>query len=114
MTSLLSTRLSLDHPLSIIVITDKNANKDDTEDAAHALAHAALAHPIFCRQVIIITPDCADIDTRHPAYSKHMLGDKATAYICPGQSCLAPITEADAVTAALDALLHRRQTLASD
>ena len=114
MTSLLSTRLSLDHPLSIIVITDKNADKDGTEDAAHALAHAALAHPIFCRQVIIITPDSADIDTRHPAYGKHMLGDKATAYICPGQSCLAPITEADAVTAALDALLHRRQTQAWD
>ena len=106
MTSLLSARLTLDNPLSIIIISDRDGGNGEN---AQALANAALAHPIFCRHVIILPPDSA-LDATHPAHGKQMVDAKATAYICPGQSCLAPINTPDALTAALDAVLDGRQT----
>jgi uncharacterized protein YyaL (SSP411 family) len=39
-----------------------------------------------------------------------MVDAKPTAYICPGQSCRPPLTDAAALSAELDALLRARQT----
>ncbi|MCH1542341.1 MAG: thioredoxin domain-containing protein [Alphaproteobacteria bacterium] len=102
MTALLGTRLALDNALSIIIIGGA--------EEANALASAAFSHPIFCRHIIVLAPDSA-LDAAHPAHGKQMIDAKATAYICPGQSCRAPLTDAAALTAALDALLGARQTI---
>ena len=41
----------------------------------------------------------------HPAHGKTMIGGRPTAYICQGQSCGPPHTEADVLAAAL--VMHR-------
>jgi uncharacterized protein YyaL (SSP411 family) len=104
MTALLTMRGTLDHALSIIIIAETDAESDKT-----ALERAALAHPIFCRQVIVLPPD-STLEPAHPAHGKVMVDAKPTAYICPGQSCRPPLTDAAALSAELDALLRARQT----
>ncbi len=47
----------------------------------------------------------------HPAEGKGTIGDRATAYICVGQSCSTPITEPDALHKALSEPVGRRARL---
>ena len=115
MTSLLSARLKLDHPLSIIIIGP--SGQSEGEDKTRALYNAALRHPIFNAHILSL-PECTggsksaahNLPAGHPAHGKTMKDGKPTAYICPGQVCLAPIGSTDALTAALDGLMAQRQT----
>ncbi|MDD9841740.1 MAG: thioredoxin domain-containing protein, partial [Alphaproteobacteria bacterium] len=43
----------------------------------------------------------------HPAYGKTLQQGKATAYLCRGQTCLAPIVTAEDLTAQLDEVLEK-------
>ena len=114
MTAFLSARAELDHALSIIIISPSDDRSDGAPDGgredAKKLEAAALAHPIFARHIITITPTHDPLPPNHMAHAKTMLGNKATAYICPGQTCLTPLTEADKLTDALDALMRQRHT----
>jgi uncharacterized protein len=105
MTALFSVRLALDHPLSLIIISD-----DDCAARA-ALTEAAAMHPIFYRQIVALNADAAArLPASHPAHGKTMQDGHATAYICPDQSCLPPVTDPADLIAALDALVLARQT----
>ena len=100
MTALLAARQLADHPLSIIII-GQGANAD-------ALEEAACRHRIF--GAFILRLGGSDIlPPAHPAAGKSMVEGLATAYICPAESCLAPMTDAAALTTALDGLVAARQ-----
>jgi len=43
----------------------------------------------------------------HPAYSKTLQQGKPTAYLCRGQTCLAPVVTAESLTAQLDEILEK-------
>ena len=101
MTALLSAHYERQHALSIIIIGDGAPAK--------RLADTAHRHKVFHRHIVTLAPNIA-LPPGHAAHGKQMIGGKATAYICPGQSCLAPITEAAALSQALDALVAQRQT----
>ena len=100
MTGLLSAHYERQYPLSIIII--------GAGAAADRLAQAAHRHPLCHRHILVLTPD-ATLPRTHPAHGKQMINEVATAYICPGQSCLAPLTAPDELIAALDGLLAQRQ-----
>ncbi len=105
MTSLLLGKLRLDHSVSIIILAGEAGQHDD---AFIALKRAALDHRIFAKQVTCLRPD-QNLPDSHPAHGKTALNGAATAYICPGTSCLAPINSAEALSDALDGLIKQRQ-----
>jgi hypothetical protein len=49
--------------------------------------------------------DGAALPSQHPAFGKHKIEDKPTAYVCRGETCSLPITEAVALR---DELLRAR------
>ena len=100
MTALLAGHYGLSTPLSIIIIGD--------DDAADHLTLTARRHSIYDATIIRLA-DTNNLGRQHPAFGKTRLDDRATAYICPNQTCLAPITDADKLTAALDDILAERQ-----
>ena len=100
MTALLAGHYGLHAPLSIIIIGD--------DDAADHLALTARRHPIYGATIIRLA-DTNDLGQEHPAFGKARHDGHATAYICPGQTCLAPIIDATKLTAALDDILAARQ-----
>ena len=101
MTGLLLAHQARHYSLSIIIIGDGAAAK--------ALVDAAHGHAIFHRHIMQIPTD-ASLPQGHPAHGKQALDGKATAYICPAQSCLPPIIDADVLVQALDGLVTQRQS----
>jgi uncharacterized protein YyaL (SSP411 family) len=101
MAALLGAHQKLTHPLSIIIIGDS--------DKAAALTRTARQHAIFTAHIIQIAPD-APLPPAHPAFGKTLIDGAPAAYICPGQSCLAPIIDTDSLTAALDDLMQARHS----
>ena len=75
-------------------------------DAAgtHALRRAVMRVSLPDR-VLVSAPPGAVPPPHHPARGKVMVGGRPTAYICSGQSCGPPHTEADVLAAAL--VTHR-------
>ncbi|NBC32678.1 MAG: DUF255 domain-containing protein [Alphaproteobacteria bacterium] len=69
---------------------------------------AALRRAVFDRslpdRVLAVLPPDAALPTGHPAAGKGTVEGKPTAYVCPGQTCLQPVTDADALGAQLDGL----------
>ncbi len=65
-----------------------------------ALVRAVLARSLPNRLLQVITPD-AQLPDGHPAASKGMVGGKATAYVCKGQTCGLPVTDAAGLGAVL-------------
>ena len=74
-----------------------------------ALATTARQHAITTR-CIVVFDDPQGLDPAHPAHGKTVQGAAPTAYICPGQSCLAPLTDTEGLSAQLDALLAARHS----
>ena len=101
MTAFLSARHQLQNPLSIIIIGD--------DAAAAELSRAARQHGIYEAAILRLT-DTNHLGPNHPAFAKTMIDGQSTAYICPGRSCLAPLTDPPALLAALDGLVAARQT----
>jgi uncharacterized protein YyaL (SSP411 family) len=100
MSGLLTAYQERQYPLSIIII--------GSGGAADKMARAAHGHCVFHRHILQLAPGTA-LPPHHPAHGKQMIDGAATAYICPGQSCLPPVAEADALLAALDGLVAQRQ-----
>ena len=71
-----------------------------TTESATDLVQAALAsgHP---RLVLLRTADASDLPANHPAAGKGPIAGKPAAYVCVGQTCSLPITDPEALTAAL-------------
>tara|TARA_B110000971_G_scaffold212720_1_gene242524 strand:- start:536 stop:2626 length:2091 start_codon:yes stop_codon:yes gene_type:complete len=102
MTALLASRQSDAHPLSIILIGDR---EDAALKALHAAAHR---HGVFSAHILVTSPE-TDLAPEHPAYAKTQLGGRATAYVCPGQTCLAPQTDPERLREQMDTILKSRQ-----
>jgi uncharacterized protein YyaL (SSP411 family) len=106
MTSLLQAKSDSDYPLSIIIASPHPADAEG--DAANALRRAAASHPIIGKSVLLVGSD-ASLASDHPAFGKQPIGGQTTAYVCPGQICLNPVTTPDALVAMLDDLVRERQ-----
>ena len=65
-----------------------------------ALTRAALRAPALDRVIIRVAPGAA-LPPGHPARGRVAIDDRATAYVCAGQTCSLPIVEPDALRAAL-------------
>ena len=111
MTAMLDGYYEARHPLSIIIVSpaDSPASRAAMENT---LAHAAHNHPIAYRQIVSLS-DTQNLPPKHPAHGKQAIDGQPTAYICPAQSCLPPVTQTDELINRLDALLTDRQTKAA-
>jgi uncharacterized protein len=92
--ALLSGAMLLERPVQVVLIGDA-----ESADLA-ALRRAALAAPVPEAVVLQVAPD-AKLAAEHPALGKGQLDGRATAYVCPGQTCLAPAVDAVELAASL-------------
>ena len=67
-----------------------------------ALFRAAYAAGLPGRLLVAVAPG-ETLPETHPAHGKGMVEGRAAAYVCRGQTCLAPVTEPAALGAALQA-----------
>ena len=70
--------------------------------ATDALARQVLDLSLPNRILTIVDPD-DPLPAGHPAAGKGRIDDKPTAYVCHGLTCGPPVTDADALRAALGA-----------
>jgi uncharacterized protein YyaL (SSP411 family) len=103
MTALLVSRQLDENPLSIILIGKPK------DPALVALLETAHQHGVFSAHILAISPETS-LPLGHPAHGKTQVEGKPTAYVCSGQSCLAPLTSPQALQEQLDALVSARQT----
>ena len=80
--------------LQIVVVGKRD------EAGAQALIRAALDRSLPNRLLQVIEPG-AQLPDSHPAQGKGMVGGKATAYVCKGQTCGLPVTHAVGLGTAL-------------
>ena len=92
--ALLSGAMLLERPVQIVLIGEPGG--DDLE----TLRRTALAAPVPDAVVLSIRPD-APLPGDHPAFGKGQVDGRATAYVCPGQTCRAPVVEAADLAASL-------------
>lgn len=92
--TLLLAATLLAEPLQIVVVGD--AATPGLPPLLAAAAGAAVPARILQR-----VPPHAMLPSSHPAAGKQLLDGRATAYVCRGTTCEAPITEAAALTARL-------------
>jgi uncharacterized protein YyaL (SSP411 family) len=85
--AMLSGAMLLEHPVQVVLI-----GEPASPDLA-ALRRAALAAPLPEAVVLQVAPDAA-LPEDHPAFGKGRVDGRATAYVCPGQTCLAPAVDA--------------------
>jgi uncharacterized protein YyaL (SSP411 family) len=84
----------LARPVQLVVV-----GENDTAATQALLRTAAVADtPNLIRS--LVAPD-ASLPTTHPAAGKGQIGESATAYVCVGAACSLPLTEPDALAAAL-------------
>ncbi len=77
---------------------------DPADPATRALARAALAHPDPAVVLLRVAPEAAGaaaLPAAHPAHGKGMVGGRPAAYVCRGATCSLPVTDPDALHAAL-------------
>ena len=100
--ALLSGAMLLERPVQVVLIGDPGG-----ADLV-ALRRAALAASLPDAVVLQVGADPA-LPAAHPAFGKSALDGRATAYVCPGQTCLAPVVEAaDLAVSLASAGLHAR------
>ncbi|MFA7638483.1 MAG: thioredoxin domain-containing protein, partial [Parvibaculum sp.] len=81
----LDTRL---RPVQIVLIGSKN------ETAPLARAAFSVSCPA---RVLLRVEDAATLPAGHPAHGKTAIDGKPTAYVCAGETCSLPVTDADAL-----------------
>ncbi len=94
LTTLLAGSDLLESTLQIVIMGEQNAS--DTE----ALKKEVYRHCLPNR-VLQIVPPGKELPKSHPASGKTAIEGQATAYVCLGQSCSLPVTEATALSALL-------------
>ena len=67
---------------------------------ARALHDAAVRAPAVARVVTVVPPGTG-LPQSHPAHGKGPVDGRAAAYVCIGQTCSLPVTDADALKAAM-------------
>ncbi|MGH6912348.1 MAG: thioredoxin domain-containing protein, partial [Geminicoccales bacterium] len=92
--SLLSGAMLLERPVQIVLVGAP------TSDGLATLRRAALAAPAPDAVVLSIAPDVA-LPRDHPAFGKGQVEGRATAYVCPGQTCRAPVVDPADLAASL-------------
>ncbi|HUZ75429.1 MAG TPA: thioredoxin domain-containing protein [Stellaceae bacterium] len=92
--TLLNAAELLERALQIVVIGRRGAA--DTAALLRVIADAPLP-----TKVLSVIDDGAALPPAHPASGKGAIGGNATVYICTGQVCSAPVTDAAALAAAL-------------
>jgi hypothetical protein len=92
--ALLSGAMLLERPVQVVLVGDPAS-----ADLA-ALRRTALAAPVPDAVVLQIVPEAA-LPAGHPAFGKGPLRGRATAYVCPGQTCLAPAADPADLAASL-------------
>ena len=98
--ALLSGTMLLEHPVQV-VLTGDPASPD-----LAALRRTALAAPVPEAVVLQIAADTV-LPADHPAFGKGPVDGRATAYVCPGRTCQAPVVEpADLATSLAAASLR--------
>jgi uncharacterized protein YyaL (SSP411 family) len=60
--------------------------------------------PSFPNRIVLVTPPGAALPTAHPAHGKTALDGLATAYVCIGTTCSAPVTDGQALRDAMPRL----------
>ena len=96
MTGLLNQYERLAAPLQVVIA----GAADDA--ATEALLDTVRARSLPNLLLVPLAPGAA-LAAGHPAAGKDMVAGTPTAYVCPGQTCLAPFTDAAALGDALDA-----------
>ena len=69
---------------------DRQAN--DTTDLQRAVCSVSLPN-----RILSVIPTAAELPANHPATGKDRRDGKATAYVCYGPTCSAPITDPKAL-----------------
>jgi uncharacterized protein YyaL (SSP411 family) len=72
---------------------------------ASGLFAAALALP-FIDRVVLRVPTAAALPVAHPAQAKIAAVSEAAAFVCVGETCSLPVTQADAIARAVTGLRH--------
>jgi len=85
LTTLLANSDFIAHPISVVL-----AGRMGREALMEVLRTISLP-----RLVLLDADGAVAVPESHPAYGKQSLGGRATAYVCVGRSCLAPVTDAD-------------------
>tara|TARA_R110002110_G_scaffold12692_15_gene60224 strand:+ start:1185 stop:3224 length:2040 start_codon:yes stop_codon:yes gene_type:complete len=85
----LDTRLK---PIQIVLI----GSNDETSDLARAVFGVSAPARVLMR-----VEDATTLPAGHPAHGKTALDGKPTAYVCAGETCSLPLTDADALVEAL-------------
>lgn len=97
MTSLLAARHRLHNGVGVTIIAaHKEAHGDALYRAACAHAHAGVSVLRYAAHEAL--------PADHPAYGKSLTNGRATAYICPGLTCLPPVTDVTELIEKLDSL----------
>jgi hypothetical protein len=92
--ALLSGTFLLDQPIQIVVIGAP------ADPACQALRRVALTAPLPAAVILTLPPGEA-LPAGHPAAGKAQIDGRATAYVCPGQTCRLPVTDPDELASAL-------------
>jgi uncharacterized protein YyaL (SSP411 family) len=92
--ALLSGAMLLEHPVQVVLIGEPES------DGLAALRRTALAAPVPEAVVLAIAPGAA-LPAGHPAFGKGQVDGRATAYVCPGQTCRAPVVDPAELAASL-------------
>jgi uncharacterized protein len=98
--AMLSGAMLLEHPVQVVLVGDPASAE------LGALRRIALAAPIPEAVVLQIAPDAA-LPAGHPAFGKGPVEGRATAYVCPGQTCLPPVRDPADLAATLAGLRGR-------
>ncbi|MCB9948574.1 MAG: thioredoxin domain-containing protein [Rhodospirillaceae bacterium] len=90
--TLLNNAELLAEALQIVIVGDRQAPD------ARTLARAVLECSLPNRLLLFAAPG-ADLPADHPAFAKGQVGGVATAYVCRGPVCQAPVTDPEALRA---------------
>ncbi len=86
----------LEAALQIVIVGERG---EATTEALLGVVHGAS----LPNRVLLVAADGAALPAHHPAHGKGRVGGKPTAYVCRGTTCSLPVSEPEALRAALPA-----------
>jgi uncharacterized protein YyaL (SSP411 family) len=92
--SLLNANETLKQPIQVVIIGDRK--EPATQELLEAVHQTSL--PTL---VLSVIPEASGLPASHPAFGKERKDGRATAYVCRGTTCSAPVTDPDSLREAL-------------